>query len=136
MTAPLAVLAAGALLAGLLGLPRIWGGSFAIEGWLEPALTFGRAQLAPAAEHGGAGLAWGSWPCPPRWPWRRATGVPRLPAGPAGRRPSPAASRPCTAPWPTSSTWTRRWRPPLAPVRWLAQLSWKAFDVILIDGMG
>jgi NADH-quinone oxidoreductase subunit L len=59
MTAPLVVLAVGALLAGLLGLPKIWGGSFAIEGWLEPALSFGRQGAAQVAEHGGPALAWG-----------------------------------------------------------------------------
>jgi NADH-quinone oxidoreductase subunit L len=138
MTVPLAILAAGALLAGLLGLPRIWGGSFAIEGWLEPALTFGRPFVAPVAEHGGAGLAWSLMAL--------STTV-ALAAGFLGfriYRRGPAAEEAFQGRFP------RLYRALaskfyvdeaveaciLGPVRWGGNLLWKAFDVILIDGIG
>jgi NADH-quinone oxidoreductase subunit L len=52
MTLPLILLAAGAVLAGYLGLPRL----SAIEGWLEPVFTAGSGALTtatPAAAAGG-----------------------------------------------------------------------------------
>jgi len=138
MTAPLAILAAGALLAGLLGLPRIWGGSFAIEGWLEPALTYGRPFLAPAAEHGGAGLAWGLMAL--------STAV-ALAAGLIGfriYRRGPAAEELFAGRFPALyRTLAGKFYVDeaveaciLGPVRWLGNCLWKAFDVILIDGVG
>jgi NADH-quinone oxidoreductase subunit L len=138
MTVPLAILAVGALLAGLPGLPRIWGGSFAIEGWLEPALTFGRAGLEPAAEHGGAGLAWGlmalsttvalasgyaGWRIYRKGTAAEASFALRFPAlygTLAGKFYVDEAVEACL----------------LGPVRWLGNCLWKAFDVILIDGIG
>ena len=57
MTAPLILLAVGSLLAVFLGWPQAFGGSFAIEGFLEPSLTYGQLH-EPVAEHGGHGLAW------------------------------------------------------------------------------
>jgi NADH-quinone oxidoreductase subunit L len=138
MTAPLVILAAGALLAGLLGLPRIWGGSFAIEGWLEPALRFGRTGPVAAAEPGGAGLAWGLMAlstavalaagCLGFSIYRRG---PEAEAGFKGRLPGlyrvlankffvDEAVETCL----------------LGPVRWGANFLWKAFDVIIIDGIG
>jgi NADH-quinone oxidoreductase subunit L len=138
MTAPLAILAAGALLAGLLGLPRIWGGSFAIEGWLEPALTYGRPFLAPVAEHGGAGLAWGLMAL--------STAV-ALAAGIIGfriYRRGPAAEELFAGRFPAFyRTLAGKFYVDeaveaciLGPVRWLGNCLWKAFDVILIDGIG
>jgi NADH-quinone oxidoreductase subunit L len=139
MTAPLVVLAAGALLAGLLGLPRIWGGSFAIEGWLEPALTFGRgAALAPAAEHGGAGLAWGLMAL--------STAV-ALASGFAGfriYRRGPAAEEAFAGRHPALyRVLANKYYVDeaveaciLAPARWGGHCLWKAFDVIVIDGLG
>ncbi len=56
MTAPLVVLAAGALLAGFVGIPAALGGSNAIERFLEP--SFVAAPLSPtadAAAHEGEG---------------------------------------------------------------------------------
>ncbi|MDR3669881.1 MAG: NADH-quinone oxidoreductase subunit L [Holophaga sp.] len=138
MTVPLVILAVGALLAGLLGLPRIWGGSFAIEGWLEPALAFGHAGLAPAAEHGGAGLAWSLM---------ALSTVVALAAGFLGfriYRRGPAAEEGFKGRLPglyrvlankfyvDEAVETCL----LGPVRWGANFLWKAFDVILIDGVG
>ena len=48
MTAPLVVLAAGALLAGFVGIPAALGGSNAIERFLEP--SFVAAPLSPTAD--------------------------------------------------------------------------------------
>jgi NADH-quinone oxidoreductase subunit L len=138
MTAPLAVLAAGALLAGLLGLPRIWGGSFAIEGWLEPALTFGRPFIAPVAEHGGAALAWSLMAL--------STAV-ALAAGFLGfriYRRGPAAEEAFAGRFRVLyRTLANKFYVDeaveaciLGPVRWGGNCLWKAFDVILIDGIG
>jgi len=55
MTVPLIVLAAGALLAVFLGWPTAFGGSFRIEGILEPALAFG--QLHAPEVHEGSGIS-------------------------------------------------------------------------------
>jgi NADH-quinone oxidoreductase subunit L len=52
MTVPLIVLAAGAVLAGYIGLPRL----SAIDHWLEP--VFHSAEAITDAPHGGGGLEW------------------------------------------------------------------------------
>jgi len=138
MTVPLVLLAAGALLAGGLGLPRIWGGSFAIEGWLEPAITFGREAAAPAAEHGGAGLAWALMAL--------STTV-ALGAGYLGFRTyrhGPEAETAFAGRFPLLyRTLSSKYYVDeaveaciLRPARWGANFLWKACDVILIDGLG
>ncbi len=139
MTVPLVCLALGALLAGLPGLPRIWGGHFAIEGWLEPALAFGqvRAGILPA-EPGGAALAWGLMAV--------ATAV-ALGSGYLGwrayrRGPGPelafAARRPGLYRAVAGKFYVDEAveKVILAPARWVGNLLWKGFDVILIDGLG
>ena len=139
MTVPLALLAAGALLAGLPGLPKIWGGSFAIEGWLEPALTFGMAH--PAAEaggHGGAAMAWGLMVL--------STAV-ALASGFLGwriYRRGPEAEAAFAGRWPRLHRLLAEKffvdeaveAVVLAPARWIGNVLWKACDVILIDGLG
>jgi len=139
MTVPLVCLAAGALLAGLLGLPKIWGGGFAIETWLEPALTFGmREGAGPAAEAGGPGLAWGLMAL--------STTV-ALAAGILGfrsYRDGPAAEEAFAGRHPAlyrllSNKYyvdeaVEAWL--LRPARWGGHFLWKACDVILIDGIG
>jgi len=138
MTLPLALLAVGALLAGLLGLPKIWGGTFAIEGWLEPALNFGQAEAGEVAEHGSAALAWGLM---------ALSTTLALGSGLAGfliyskgikgeeafAEKHPALYRVLSNKYYVDEG-VEAWL--LAPVRWLANLSWKFFDVILIDGVG
>ncbi len=52
MTIPLMVLAAGSLLAVVLGWPKAFGGDFRIEGWLAPALTYGQQGLHEHAHEG------------------------------------------------------------------------------------
>ena len=138
MTVPLMVLAAGALLAGLLGLPTIWGGSFAIDGWLEPALTFGQLQVAHEPVHGSPALAWGLMAL--------STTV-ALGAGFAGFRiyaQGPAAEEAFALRFPTLyRVLANKYYVDegveayvLRPVRWGGNFLWKAFDVILIDGIG
>jgi NADH-quinone oxidoreductase subunit L len=139
MTVPLVLLAAGALLAGLPGLPRIWGGGFAIEPWLEPALTFGRGgHGAGGVEAHGAALAWGLMAL--------STGV-ALAAGWFGLRTYRRGPEPEQA---FASRHPALYRVLaekflvdeaveaciLRPVRWGANFLWKAIDVIVIDGLG
>jgi NADH-quinone oxidoreductase subunit L len=47
MTVPLMVLAAGSVVTGFLGLPKVWGGSF-LEGFLEPSFETSKEALAEA----------------------------------------------------------------------------------------
>jgi NADH-quinone oxidoreductase subunit L len=57
MAVPLVLLAICSLLAAAVGWPAAFGGSFAIEKFLEPSLAYGQAQPHIAA-HAGHGLAW------------------------------------------------------------------------------
>jgi NADH-quinone oxidoreductase subunit L len=138
MTLTLALLAVGALLAGLLGLPHIWGGSFAIEGWLEPAIGYGRAEAASAGPAGGAGLAWGLMALSTAvalvsgWlGWRAYREGTAAEEAFAGRH--PGLFRVLVNKYYVDEgveAWIQR------PVRWIGNCLWKAFDVILIDGLG
>ena len=138
MTAPLAVLAAGALLAGLLGLPKIWGGTFAIEGWLEPALTYGQIGAGEAVEHGSHALAWGLMALSTTLAlgsglagfliYRRGIAGEEAFAGRF-----PVLYRVLSSKYYVDEAVEAL---VLAPTRWLANFSWKFFDVILIDGVG
>ncbi len=138
MTLPLALLAVGALLAGLLGLPKIWGGSFAIEGWLEPALAFGKAEAPEAAEHGSHALAWGLMALSTTL--ALASGLagffiyrkgPKSEEAFAER--NPALYRVLANKYFVDEGVEAGL---LAPVRWIGNFAWKFFDVILIDGVG
>jgi len=138
MTLPLGLLAAGALLAGLLGIPKIWGGTFAIESWLEPSLTFGRPELGEVAEHGTHALAWG------------LMGLSTLVASGCGLagfliyrkgikgEEAFAGRHPFLYRVLSNKYYVDEGVEAgiLAPVRWIGNLSWKFFDVILIDGVG
>jgi NADH-quinone oxidoreductase subunit L len=56
MTVPLMILAAGSVLAGWLGVPKLFGQNSvfqAFEHWLEPVFEAGRESAAAAAEHSG-----------------------------------------------------------------------------------
>ena len=138
MTVPLIILAVGALLAGLLGLPKIWGGSFAIEGWLEPALTFGRGEVARTAEQGSAGLAWGLM---------ALSSTVAILSGLAGfflYRNGTVAEEALALRFPgLYRVLSNKYYLDegveafiLRPVRWSSQFLWKFFDVIIIDGIG
>jgi len=138
MTAPLVVLAVGALLAGLLGLPKIWGGSFAIEGWLEPALSFGRQGAAQVAEHGGPALAWGLMALSTTVALVAGfTGFRLYRNGPAGEEAfqgrHPGLYRLLSNKFYVDELVEACL---LAPARWGGHCLWKACDVILIDGIG
>jgi len=138
MTIALSVLAVGALLAGLLGIPKVWGGTFAIEGWLEPALTYGRAGAEPAAEAGSAGLAWGLMAL--------STTV-AIASGLTGfliYRKGTASEEAFALKFPgLYRVLANKYYLDegveaflLRPVRWVSNLLWKFFDVIIIDGVG
>ena len=138
MTVPLILLAVGALLAGLLGLPTIWGGRFAIEGWLEPALRYGQGEAAQVAGHGSAGLA---------WTLMGLSTTVALASGLAGfliYRKGPAAEEAFAGRFPglyrvlSDKYYLDEGVEALVlhPVRWTSNLLWKFFDVILIDGIG
>ena len=57
MTWPLVALAAGAVVAGFVGIPQALGGSNAIEHFLEPALTSSHSAAASASGNGAAHAA-------------------------------------------------------------------------------
>jgi NADH-quinone oxidoreductase subunit L len=137
MTVPLVCLALGALLAGLPGLPRIWGGSFAIESFLEPSLTFGMAH-ASAEAPGGAGLAWGLMALSTAvalaagWlGWRAYRRGPEAELAFAQRH--PALYRAVAGRFYVDEA-VEAWI--LGSIRWGSQFLWKACDVIVIDGLG
>jgi len=138
MTLPLALLAVGALAAGLLGIPKIWGGTFAIEHWLEPAVTFGQVHAGEHAEHGSHALAWGlmgvsttvallsgflGWSI-----YRKGTASEE-----AFAERNPLLYKVLANKYYVDEGVEAFI---LAPTRWIANLAWKLFDVILIDGVG
>jgi NADH-quinone oxidoreductase subunit L len=138
MTVPLALLAVGALLAGLLGIPTIWGGTFAIEHWLEPAITYGQIHAHHGGEHGSPALAWGlmglstalaslaaflGWNI-----YRKGTAAEEAFAGRY-----PGLYRVLSNKYYVDEgveTFV------LGPSRWFGHFLWKVFDVIIIDGIG
>jgi len=137
MTVPLALLAVGALLAGLLGIPTIWGGTFAIDHWLQPALTFGQTH-APHEHAVHVGLAWGLMALSTTV--ALASGL----AGWAIYRKGPAAEEAFAAKFPgLYRVLANKYYLDegveafiLRPARWKGNFLWKFFDVILIDGLG
>ncbi|MDR2560589.1 MAG: NADH-quinone oxidoreductase subunit L [Holophagales bacterium] len=137
MTAPLALLAVGALGAVALGWPEAFGGSFAVGKFLAPSVTYG--QVAEhAAHHGSHGLAlalaaistvlcltaaWFGW----------ATYKKGL---------VQAETRRASMPRLHSLVLNKYYVDEgielflLAPIRWFGNLLYKLFDVIIIDGVG
>ncbi len=135
MTAPLAVLAAGAVFAGFWGIPKAFGGSFAIEGFLQSALTFGQSH-APHAEHHGPAVALAAvsttlglgsgflgW-------WMYKDGLAR---GEALGAKLPGLHVVLLNKYFVDEAVEGYL---LRPVRWFGNLMWKLVDVILIDGIG
>ena len=74
MTVPLVVLAIGALGAVAFGWPTAFGGSFRIEAFLEPSVSYGVTATEAVVHHGGSpallaaistvlalGFAWWGW---------------------------------------------------------------------------
>jgi NADH-quinone oxidoreductase subunit L len=137
MTAPLLLLAAGSLLAVFIGWPQAFGGSFAIEGFLEPSLAYGQLHTQ-ATHHGDHGLARGlasistalvlaaAW-----FGWRTyRNGL------------DTARARAASVPWLHNLLLNKYYVDEvidaaiLAPVRWLGSQLHKIVDVTLIDGIG
>jgi NADH-quinone oxidoreductase subunit L len=135
MTGPLAVLAVGAVFAGFWGIPKAFGGSFAIEGFLQSALTFGQAHAAHAEHHGpavalaavsttlGLGSGFLGW-------WMYKDGLARSEA--LGAK-LPGLHVVLLNKYFVDEAVEGYL---LRPVRWFGNLMWKLFDVILIDGIG
>ncbi|MBK8726412.1 MAG: NADH-quinone oxidoreductase subunit L [Holophagaceae bacterium] len=136
MTAPLAVLAVGAVFAGFWGIPKAFGGSFAIEGFLAPALTFGQSHGAHAGHHEGPawllagisttlGIASGAF----GW-WMYKDGLAK---GEALGAKLPGLHVVLLNKYFVDEAVEAYL---LRPVRWFGNLMWKLVDVILIDGIG
>jgi NADH-quinone oxidoreductase subunit L len=136
MILPLAVLAAGALLAVFLGWPTAFGGSFRIEQVLEPALRFGQTTAAETVHHEGSPvllalistlLALGS----AAFGYYTYRGGLTLAAARAAK--TPALHRVVLAKYYVDEALEATL---YAFIRWLGNLLWKLIDVILIDGVG
>jgi len=137
MTLPLMVLALGALLAVFLGWPQAFGGSFRIEHWLSPSLTFGQLHVAHEA-HGSHALAWGLAAI------STTLGLSAAAFGFFSYRKDLSLAEARAAQWPTlHRVLLNKYfvdegieKLILGPARWFGNLLWKLFDVILIDGIG
>ncbi len=135
MAAPLAVLAVGSLFAGWWGVPEAFGGHFAVGKFLAPSLTFGQLHATHAVHEGPAillaltsttlAIAAGLW-------------------GFFSYRDGLAIAEARGAKWPTLHriVFNKYYVDEglelflLGPIRWLGNVLWKLFDVILIDGIG
>jgi NADH-quinone oxidoreductase subunit L len=135
MAVPLALLAAGSLLAGWWGVPEAFGGRFAIGSFLAPSLTYGQVHGGHAV-HGGPAILLAI----------ASTGL-SLAAGLWGflsYRDGLALAEARASKWPTLHRWVENKyyvdegleRFLLGPIRGLGHLLWKLFDVIFIDGLG
>ena len=136
MTLPLVTLAVGSVLAGLWGIPKAWGGTFAIEHWLEPALSFGRVEAETVAVHEGpAGLLMG------------ISTLAAISFGIFGwslYKDGTEKSERLAAKFPGLHTiLLNKYFVDeavegyiLRPARWFGNVLWKLFDVIIIDGIG
>ncbi len=136
MILPLAVLAAGAVLAVFLGWPTAFGGSFRIEKLLEPALKFGQSKALEAVHHEGNPillatistlLALGS----AAFGYTTYRGGLAVAATRAAR--FPGLHRLVLAKYYVDEALEATL---YAFIRWLGNLMWKLIDVILIDGVG
>jgi NADH-quinone oxidoreductase subunit L len=137
MTVPLAILAAGSILAVTLGWPEAFGGTFAIQGILEPSIAYGQAH-AHAAHHGSHSLTWILAAI------STALGLTAAWFGWKTYKDGTAAAEGRAASFRTlHSTLLNKYYVDeciewflLAPVRGLGNLLYKLFDVIVIDGLG
>jgi NADH-quinone oxidoreductase subunit L len=136
MILPLSALAIGAALAVFLGWPTAFGGSFRIEQILEPALRFGQSSvLAPTAPEGhplllalistllGLGFAVFGY-----YSYKDGLGVSEARAARF-----PGLHRVVLAKYYVDEALEATL---YAFIRWLGNLLWKLFDVIIIDGLG
>ena len=137
MTLPLALLAAGTLLAVWLGWPKAFGGDFRIEAWLAPATTFGQLHAAHG-EHGSHQLAWALATV------STVLGLGFAAFGYVSYKDGLAASEARAAKFPfLHDLLLNKYYVDegvelylLRPIRWFGNVLWKLFDVIIIDGVG
>jgi len=136
MTLPLGALAIGALGAVVFGWPTAFGGSFRIEAFLEPSVSYGTTATEAIVHHGGSpallaaistvlalGFAW--------WGWSTYKGGLEV-----------AEAR--AAKWPLLHRLLENKYfvdeglafVLVAPLRWFGNVLWKLCDVIFIDGIG
>jgi NADH-quinone oxidoreductase subunit L len=136
MTLPLVVLAVGAVLAGFWGIPKVLGGTFAIEHWLEPALAYGHVEAEAAPTHEGPAML--------------LMGISVAAAAGFGLfgwslyKDGTEKSERLAAKFPGAHTilLNKYFLDELVegyllrPTRWFGNVLWKLFDVIIIDGIG
>jgi NADH-quinone oxidoreductase subunit L len=136
MTLALVVLAIGALSAVAFGWPVAFGGSFRIEAFLEPSVSYGATATEAIVHHGGSpallagistvlalGFAW--------WGWSSYKG-------------GLAVAEARAAKWPFLHRLLENKYfvdeglafALVAPLRWFGNVLWKLCDVIFIDGIG
>jgi NADH-quinone oxidoreductase subunit L len=136
MILPLVALATGAVLAVFLGWPTAFGGSFRIEHILEPALVFGQTHTAQPVAHNGhpillaiisttLGLGFAAFG------YLSYRGGLAIPEARAHR--FQGLHRIVLAKYYVDEALEATL---YAFVRWLGNLLWKLFDVIIIDGLG
>jgi NADH-quinone oxidoreductase subunit L len=137
MTLPLALLAVGTILAVWLGWPKAFGGAFRIEEWLAPATTFGQLHAAHG-EHGSHQLAWGLASV------STILGLSSAAFGYFSYKDGLALSEARAARFPfLHRLLLNKYYVDegvelylLRPIRWIGNVLWKLFDVIIIDGVG
>ena len=136
MTLPLLALAVGSVLAGFWGIPKVLGGTFAIEHWLEPALTYGRVEAEAGSIHEGPAML--------------LMGISVIAATGFGLfgwslyKNGTEKSERLAAKFPGAHTilLNKYFVDELVegyllrPTRWFGNVLWKLFDVIIIDGIG
>jgi len=135
MTLPLALLAVGSATAGFLGVPEAFGGHFAIGKFLEPALSFGQAHPAHGHHEGPAVLL---------AVLSTGLGIAAALAGFFLYKDGLAKAEVLAAKVPgLHLVLLNKYFVDeaiegylLRPFRWMGNLFWKLFDVILIDGVG
>jgi NADH-quinone oxidoreductase subunit L len=136
MTAPLAVLAVGSALAGLIGIPEAFGGHFVIGKFLEPALTFGQAGAGHGGHHAGPAVLLAVI--------STGLGIAAALTGFFLYKDGLAKAEVLAAKVPgLHLVLLNKYFVDeaiegylLRPFRWFGNLLWKLFDVILIDGVG
>jgi NADH-quinone oxidoreductase subunit L len=136
MTVPLVVLAIGALGAVAFGWPVAFGGSFRIEAFLEPSVSYGTAVSEAIVHHGGspallAGISTALALAFAWWGWSTYKGGLEVAEARAAR-------------WPFLHRLLENKYfvdeglafVLISPLRWFGNVLWKLCDVIFIDGIG
>ena len=136
MTLPLALLAVGSAISGVLGVPEAFGGHFTIGKFLEPALTFGQANAGHGGHHAGPAVLLAVI--------STGLGIAAALTGFFLYKDGLAKAEVLAARVPgLHLVLLNKYFVDeaiegylLRPFRWFGNLLWKLFDVILIDGVG